>query len=199
MMDLSQKKGVLKMKKSLLTIATSLLLVVGFGSGASAASSTYTVKKGDSLSKIGKTYHVTVANLKQWNHLSSDMIRVNQVLKVANSSVTPVKPVKSSTSAPAAKGKEITVSASAYTINCTRCSGITATGINLKKNPNLKVISVDPKVIKLNSKVYVPGYGYAIAGDTGGSIKGNKIDIFMSSKKEALQWGRKTIKIKVLN
>jgi 3D (Asp-Asp-Asp) domain-containing protein len=63
----------------------------------------------------------------------------------------------------------------------------------------MKVISVDPKVIKLNTKVYVPGYGYAIAGDTGGAIKGNKIDIFMSSKKDALNWGRKTVKIQILN
>lgn len=94
--------------------------------------------------------------------------------------------------------KEITVSASAYTFNCTRCSGITATGINLKKNPNLKVISVDPKVIKLGTKVYVPGYGYAIAGDTGGAIKGNKVDLYMTSRKAALNWGRKKIKIQIL-
>jgi len=182
------------MKKTFVTLATSLVLLMGIGTSASAASSTYTVKKGDSLSKIAKNYHVTVANLKQWNSLSSDMIRVNEVLKVANTST------KSKTVAtPAKKVKEITVSASAYTMNCKSCSGITATGINLKKNPNMKVISVDPKVIKLNTKVYVPGYGYAIAGDTGGAIKGNKIDIFMSSKKDALNWGRKTVKIQILN
>ncbi|NRD77587.1 3D domain-containing protein [Bacillus sp. BRMEA1] len=123
------------MKKSLLTIATSIMLMLGISSGASAASNTY---------------------------------------------------------------KVITVSASAYTLNFAHCKGITATGINLKKNPNLKVISVDPRVIKLGTKVYVPGYGYAIAGDTGGAIKGNKIDLFMSSEKAARNWGRKTIKIQIL-
>ena len=48
------------------------------------------------------------------------------------------------------------------------------TGINLRANPNLKVIAVDPSVIPLGSKVWVEGYGYAVAGDTGGAIKGNE-------------------------
>jgi 3D (Asp-Asp-Asp) domain-containing protein len=131
---------------------------------------------------------VTVAQLKQWNHLTSDIIKVNQVL-------TTVAPT--TTSAPKVV-KTLTVSTTAYTMNCLRCSGITATGINLKKNPTIKLISVDPRVIKLGSKVYIPGYGTAIAGDTGGAIKGNKIDIFMPSLKAALQWGRKTIQIQIL-
>lgn len=190
------------MKKSLVTISTSLMLLFGISSGASASSNTYTVKKGDSLSKIAKTYHITVNNLKQWNHLSSDLIKVNQSLKIVNPG-TPVKstPVKATPvkAAPVKAVKVITVSASAYTLNFARCTGITATGINLKKNPNQKVISVDPKVIKLGTKVYVPGYGTAIAGDTGGAIKGNKIDVFIPSQKAAIQWGRKTIKIQILN
>ncbi|MDV2888372.1 3D domain-containing protein, partial [Alkalihalophilus pseudofirmus] len=72
------------------------------------------------------------------------------------------------------------------------------TGLNLKKNPNLKVISVDPKVIKLGTKVYVQGYGYAVAGDTGGAMRGKKIDVFFPSKTKALQWGRKTVKVQIL-
>ncbi|MGQ7075067.1 3D domain-containing protein, partial [Escherichia sp. SP-MK2] len=54
---------------------------------------------------------------------------------------------------------------------------ITASGIDIGKNPNIKLIAVDPKVIKLGTKVWVEGYGDAIAGDTGGAIKGNKIDV----------------------
>lgn len=168
------------------------MLLLGFSSGASAASNTYKVKKGDSLSKIAKTYHTSVSNLKKWNHLSSDMIKVNQVLKVKKTSTS------SKSSKTAKKPKEITVNASAYTL-FKGSTGITATGINLKKNPNKKVISVDPKVIKLGTKVYVPGYGNAIAGDTGGAIKGKKIDVFMPSQKAAVKWGRKTVKIKIIN
>jgi len=45
-----------------------------------------------------------------------------------------------------------------------------------KRQPlRAKVIEVDPSFIPLGSKVYVEGYGEAIAGDTGGAIKGNKI------------------------
>jgi 3D (Asp-Asp-Asp) domain-containing protein/LysM repeat protein len=100
--------------------------------------------------------------------------------------------------APANAAKEITVTATAYTANCEGCSGITATGIDLKANPNAKVISVDPNVIPLGSKVYVDGYGYATAADTGGAIKGNVIDVFIPSKEEAIQWGRKQVKVTIL-
>lgn len=96
-------------------------------------------------------------------------------------------------------GKEFYVEATAYTADCAGCSGITATGINLKANRNLKVIAVDPSVIPLGSKVWVEGYGNAIAGDTGGAIKGNIIDLHMPSKKSAYSWGRKRVKVKVLN
>ncbi|MDQ0430862.1 uncharacterized protein YabE (DUF348 family)/3D (Asp-Asp-Asp) domain-containing protein [Planomicrobium stackebrandtii] len=96
-------------------------------------------------------------------------------------------------------GKEFYVSATAYTASCTGCSGITATGINLHTNPGLKVIAVDPSVIPLGSKVWVEGYGNAIAGDTGGAIKGNKIDLFMASQSDAISFGRKQVKVRILN
>ena len=54
-------------------------------------------------------------------------------------------------------------------------------GHDLTANPNMKMIAVDPKVIPLGSKVWVEGYGEAIAGDTGGAIKGNRIDILLGS------------------
>lgn len=95
-------------------------------------------------------------------------------------------------------GREFYVSSTAYTANCNGCSGYTATGINLRANPNVKVIAVDPRVIPLGSKVYVEGYGYAIAADKGSAIKGNKIDVFFASQSAAYRWGQKTIKIKIL-
>ncbi|SOC43704.1 3D domain-containing protein [Ureibacillus acetophenoni] len=95
--------------------------------------------------------------------------------------------------------KEITVEATAYTATCEGCSGITATGINLKENPDAKVISVDPSIIPLGSKVYVEGYGEAIAGDTGGAIKGNRIDVFVPSKQDAINFGVKQLKVKILD
>lgn len=109
------------------------------------------------------------------------------------------QPAKKEAASEPAGGKEFYVSATAYTASCTGCSGITATGINLKANPGLKVIAVDPSVIPLGSKVWVEGYGNAIAGDTGGAIKGNKIDLFMPNRSDAIAFGRKQVKVKILN
>jgi 3D (Asp-Asp-Asp) domain-containing protein len=60
------------------------------------------------------------------------------------------------------------------------------------------VVAVDPKVIPLGSKLYVEGYGYAIAGDTGGAIKGNRIDVFFYSSDEMARWGRRLVRVFVL-
>ena len=54
-------------------------------------------------------------------------------------------------------------------------------------------------MIPLGTKVYVEGYGYAVAADKGGAIKGHKIDVFFPSKSDAYRWGVKKVKIRVLN
>ena len=115
--------------------------------------------------------------------------------KPATESKPQVKAV--STSQPSVK--EITVKATAYTASCEGCSGITKTGVNIKDNPDEKVIAVDPKVIPLGSKVYVEGFGEATAADTGGAIKGNRIDIFIPSEEDAIDFGVKHLKVKILN
>ncbi|HET7657297.1 MAG TPA: ubiquitin-like domain-containing protein [Bacillales bacterium] len=95
--------------------------------------------------------------------------------------------------------KQFYVSSTAYTANCGGCSGITSTGINLNTHPNAKVIAVDPDIIPLGTKVWVQGYGYAVAADTGGAINGHKIDVFFSTKGEAYDWGTRTVLIKILD
>ena len=62
----------------------------------------------------------------------------------------------------------------------------------------MKVIAVDPNVIPLGTKVWVEGYGNAVAADTGGAIKGNKIDVLVPTTSKAKSWGRKKVRIKVL-
>ncbi|NYF25234.1 3D domain-containing protein [Sporosarcina sp. JAI121] len=198
------------MRKLLFTFVLTIALLVSGAQESWAASSNYTVKKGDTLFKIAKMHKVSVSNIKSWNNLKSDIIHPNTNLKVTskgktvNKSTTTKKAVKSMAKTPSRSDsdnvvKEFTVSASAFTASCNGCTGITKTGINLKSNPDLKVIAVDPKVIKLGTKVYVEGYGYAIAGDTGSAIKGNKIDVFFPTKSEAYKWGRKKVKIKILD
>ncbi|MGG0722936.1 cell wall-binding protein EntC [Bacillus mycoides] len=108
------------------------------------------------------------------------------------------------TSAPSSS-RELRVEATAYTADPLE-NGYkagdqvkSAMGHNLTANPNMKLIAVDPSVIPLGSKVWVEGYGVAIAGDTGGAIKGNKIDVLMPDKGTSSNWGRKTVTVKVLN
>jgi len=188
------------LKKFIISISTAILLSFGMTSATSANSNTYQVKSGDTLWSIAKKNNVTVNQIKSWNKLSSDRIVPKQVLHVSAQKAAAVK----AQAKPAAKvqgvtfSKELTVTATAYTADCKGCTGITATGLNLKKNPNAKAISVDPKVIPLGTKVYVEGYGYAVAADKGSAVKGNKIDVFFPSKKQALQWGVKKIKIKIV-
>lgn len=62
-----------------------------------------------------------------------------------------------------------------------------------------KTIAVDPRVIPLQSQVYIPGIGQVRANDTGSAIKGNIIDIAMDSRKAAWNWGRRNIEIYVLD
>ncbi|MCU5120407.1 3D domain-containing protein [Bacillus cereus] len=96
-------------------------------------------------------------------------------------------------------GIEFYVEATAYSVEGSPPhERITAFGIDIGKNPNIKLIAVDPKVIKLGTKVHVEGYGDAIAGDTGGAIKGNKIDVLFPTEKQAREWGRKKVKIKIM-
>ena len=114
--------------------------------------------------------------------------KVNEPVAVANPSPVPSEAMR-----------ELTVSATAYTAYCEGCSGTTAYGIDLRSNPDRKVIAVDPTVIPLGTKVWVEGYGEAIAGDIGSAIKGHKIDLFMPSYDNAIAWGRQTVKLKILN
>ena len=86
------------------------------------------------------------------------------------------------------------VEATAYTAY--NSYSLTSTG----QKPRWGTIAVDPKVIPYGTKIYIPEFGKIfIANDTAGAIKGNKIDIFMNSKKECYNWGRRTIEIQILN
>ena len=166
---------------------------------APADAATHTVQKGDTLYSIAKKYNLTVDKLKSLNNLKTNNIKVKQVLTVSSDDVTEAKKEEPKVKAEEQKAvKTFKGTATAFTANCKGCSGITSTGFNLKKNPNAKIIAVDPKVIPLGTKVWVEGYGEAIAADKGGAIKGNKIDVFMPTKSKAYSWGRRTVTIKIL-
>lgn len=85
-------------------------------------------------------------------------------------------------------GRELSVQAYSYCLQ-----GRTASGRYTKHG----IVAVDPRVIPLGSKLHIPGYGWAVAADTGGAIKGNKIDVWLPTNSACFQWGVRQVKIKV--
>lgn len=174
------------------------------------SSSVHTVQSGDTLYSIGQANDVSVQELKAWNNLNSNLIYPGEKLTLNGAAVaeqsTPdqgssneTAEAEQTSSQPADDGvvKTLNMEATAYTAFCEGCSGTTSTGIDLRANPDQKVIAVDPNVIPLGSEVYVEGYGKAIAGDIGGAIQGNRIDVFMADRSDALDFGRKSVEVKV--
>lgn len=86
--------------------------------------------------------------------------------------------------------------ATAYTHNDPGCNRLTKTEFEL--TPGARIVAVDPKVIPLGSRVEIWGYGIFYAEDIGGVIKGNKIDVYLTDRHAALQFGRRKVKVKVI-
>ncbi|WP_144466733.1 3D domain-containing protein [Bacillus nitratireducens] len=104
-------------------------------------------------------------------------------------------------------GYSMTVEATAYTNHPSENGGtyggrvLTKTGYDITNTiyyNGMRVIAVDPSVIPLNSIVEIEGYGKAIALDTGGAIKGNRIDYLVANDSEANNFGRRNVNIKVI-
>ena len=89
----------------------------------------------------------------------------------------------------------ISMVATAYTANCYGCTGITKSG----RPAGHGIVAVDPSVIPLGTHLYIPGYGHAMAGDTGGAIHGNRIDLGFNSETDAMHFGRRPITVYVLH
>jgi 3D (Asp-Asp-Asp) domain-containing protein/predicted nucleic acid-binding Zn-ribbon protein len=101
-------------------------------------------------------------------------------------SVPDARPTAPAPTAPASTGRTLTVSSTGYSL-----PGRTATGIPV----GWGVIAVDPSVIPLGTRVTVPGYGEAVAADTGSAVRGATIDLWFPSLAQARAWGRRTVTI----
>lgn len=94
-------------------------------------------------------------------------------------------------------GKVLFMESTAYSWREAGSGYITATGIDVRTNSN--VVAVDPSVIPLGSLVNVEGYGIAIAGDTGGAIRGNIIDVHFDTVDQCTNWGRRhNVRVEIL-
>lgn len=88
------------------------------------------------------------------------------------------------------KGKAMRFEATAYAPTGNR----TAVGARTRRG----IVAVDPKVIPLGTHMFIKGYGYAVAADTGGAIKGRRVDLFFESNSDAVKWGRRPVDIYIL-
>lgn len=104
-------------------------------------------------------------------------------------------PVTEAVPDPPSSGRKMRVETTAYSPREPGLDFTTATGARAKKG----VIAVDPRVIPLGTKVYVPGYGYAVARDTGGAIKGRRVDLCYDTVAECIRWGRRDVTIIILD
>jgi len=163
----------------------------------------YTIEPGDTLSGISQSQKVSIEKIVELNPFikNINLIYIGMWLNLGliENEEEQIEDDNNNEESSQQDYYEMTVESTAYTAYCAGCSGTTAIGIDLRANPNQLVIAVDPRVIPLGSKVWVEGYGEAIAGDTGGAIKGNKIDVFIPNKTDAYTWGRKQVEIKVYN
>ncbi|WP_054711513.1 3D domain-containing protein [Bacillus sp. JCM 19041] len=173
----------------------------------------YEVQSGDTLSGIANNNNVSINDIMEANSDIKDknLIFVGQQLdlpgtesneaqikgEIQTDEDTSSSPSESESSSQDTTGTTMNVEATAYTAFCEGCTGVTYTGIDLRENPDQKVIAVDPDIIPLGSTVYVEGYGEAIAGDIGGAINGNKIDVFIPDQDQAMEFGRQNVQIEV--
>ncbi|MGM0214821.1 3D domain-containing protein [Enterococcus sp. AZ109] len=100
-------------------------------------------------------------------------------------------------STPTTSGRTIQMQSTAYSCAESVNTYYTALGIDLRQNP--QVVAVDPSVVPLGSMVEVSGYGIAIAGDTGGAIKGNIVDVHFPTVEQCIQWGRRSVTVTIIS
>ena len=156
------------------------------------------------IKKIRKIYYKN-HEISSENIIKRELIceAVNKIVlvgtKVEPSYIPPSPPPMELASHGSIKsGSFITMEATAYEPSAKSCgpyaSGYTATGLPARYG----VVAVDPYVIPLGSHLYVEGYGYAIAADKGKAIIGNRIDLCFDTYEDAINYGRRTVKVYLL-
>jgi peptidoglycan DL-endopeptidase CwlO len=134
------------------------------------------------LSRIAEQQRLTEAQLAALQRrAAAAQVTSEEVTEAAAFSAEPAPAAP-----PATAGRTLTVLATGYALR-----GLTASG--MPAGPG--VAAVDPALIPLGTRLSVPGYGTAVAADTGGEIRGARIDLWFPSHARALAWGTRTVTI----
>lgn len=148
------------------------------------------------------TFSVTYENGKEvLRKVLDEVVAKKPVDKVVVIGTYPVMPV-SRGGDPIPYSKVIKMRATAYSAAATGGIGktYTASGRKAVRNPDgYSTIAVDPSVIPYGTKLFVQGYGFATAADTGSAIVGNTIDVFFDTYQESVKWAVKYVNVYILN
>jgi 3D (Asp-Asp-Asp) domain-containing protein len=142
---------------------------------------------------------ITVFHLYQGSRLVASTVLAERVIQPPRPEVVALGPAETSRggavrTAEAPVGGRLTVLATAYWADPSWSNGRTATGAYVHYGS----VAVDPAVIPLGTRLYVPGYGYGVADDTGAAIQGDRIDLYFPTQGEALSWGARTVTVELL-
>jgi cystine transport system substrate-binding protein len=136
------------------------------------------------ISRLRGTERLKTAQI---DALQTAALRVERKSNAIQATAVPdVAPAPAAPTAVAPAGRALTVSSTGYSL-----LGRTSTGIPV----GWGVIAVDPSVIPLGTRVTVPGYGEAVAADTGSAVRGDTIDLWFPTLAQARAWGRRTVTI----
>ncbi len=144
-------------------------------------------KSYDVSEEVAVEVETPVEEIEEYNQIEEKAVETAPVVE---------EKVEAPVTTSASEGYTMHVEATAYSTNQPSLSDYTFSGINLRVNP--WVVAVDPNVIPLGSTIIVPGYGTYIAGDTGGDIKGNRIDVHITNLDAAWAFGRQSMTITVI-
>ncbi|MBZ9686374.1 G5 domain-containing protein [Clostridium estertheticum] len=161
-----------------------------------------TLKSQSKVSQVGKqgeksvTSNVTYEDGKQ---VASNVIK-ETVIKAPQNKIIVQGTLPNITFSRGGSEKIINVKATAYCPIKGATNTYTASGKKAVRDPNgISTIATDPNVIPMGTKLYVEGYGYAIAADKGSGVKGKFIDLYFNTLKEALDFGVRYIKVQILD
>ncbi|GGE22998.1 hypothetical protein GCM10011571_26330 [Marinithermofilum abyssi] len=156
-------------------------------------------KKVEQEGKPGKAIYQVTALYKNGKAMVTDKKLVDQVKPVTQIVKVGSGEEETASNSELASGSRIAGLKYSRTMQA-ETTGYTATGNKTATGttPRRGTVAVDPDVIPLGTRLYIPGYGQAVAEDTGGAVDGNVIDLYFDSEEEAIQWGRRNVTVYIL-